>query len=143
MKYIIDVPEEPFSVIVLSTIKGIPIATNAEFEPYTEPDRQAVEDEVWELAKAVDEIIDYEWWCDSYREAKAKYEAWQKEEDQICVGDEVLYRHEKYFVGYVDDYRCHLIDINWMRMVAAKEEITKTGIHFDEVEELLKKMKED
>ena len=124
---------------------------------FAEPfDRKAIEDEVWGLIKDVnylgydDFVACFNGMTEeqvfelSYQEAKKKYEAWRKQKDGICVGDEVVYHGNKYVVGYVGaDEVYHIVDRNWIRVVVQGDyQIFKTGRHFDEVEELLKKMKE-
>ena len=156
MKYIIELPEEPLSLLALSTIRGIPKATKIEtFEPYIEPDRKAIEDEVWEFAKKVrlEEFIDEEGRLhgyisgfNSYSEAKAKYKAWLKQRDEIRVGDEVEICGTIGIVTrvpYLDEERVHyMAKSGTVYCNNAYAEIKKTGRLFDEVEELLKKMKE-
>ena len=131
--------------------------------PYEESDCKAIEDEVWEFATtctkmdgsdsvdvfggfSVDSFTKY-----SYQEAKAKYEAWKKK-DEIRIGDEVVYaddpNKEKAIVLRLyqpKQYRT-LADIlcedgTVVKMVNV-ESLAWTGRHFDEVEELLKKIKE-
>ena len=69
------------------------------YKPYT-IDRKAIEDEVWDLAKACCDIMDYEWQLDTYRQAKGKIEAWKKQKDEIRVGDEVLNHLGKPYIIY-------------------------------------------
>ena len=173
MKYLINIPE---SYVIRSPLKGevlgIPLLVSAtqktytlpteiQLEPYTEPDRKTIEDEVWEFAKKIGSFNglakrDLEG-CfghttiqgvmttyDTYREAKTKYEAWKAEKDKICVGDEVKHRGLNYVVGYVGaDKVYHLIDKNWLRtVVQGGYQLIKTGRHFPEVAELMKKMRE-
>ena len=125
------------------------VSTGFKLEPYTEPDRKAIEDEVWEFGMNTD----WSWVSEidtkplreySYQEAKEKYEAWKKQKDEIRVGDEVVYHGNKYVVGYVGaDEVYHIVDRNWIRVVVQGDyQIFKTGRHFDEVEDLLKKIKE-
>ena len=81
--------------------------------------------------------------CLTYSKAKAKYEAWKKQKDGLRVGDEVIYHRNKYIVGYVgEDEVYHLVDQCWIRVVVQGDyQLTKTGRHFSEVAELLKKMR--
>ena len=86
----------------------------------------------------------------SYQEAKAKYEAWK---DKIRVGDEVVYaddpNKEKAIVLRLyqpKQYRT-LADIlcedgTVVKMIKV-ENLAWTGRHFDEIADLLKKMKEE
>lgn len=174
MKYIIDLPKEYTSKSSLfGEILSIPIQINGgknyniptaiKIRPYTEPDRKAIEDEVWELVRLLINTNDSDLYeifnhIDSedviekmnYQEAKAKYEEWKKQKDEIRVGDEVEYvccdetirfvvtginnGHWAYGFKYPCDYdeSGEYCDLDQLR---------KTGRHFDEVAELLKKMK--
>lgn len=130
--------------------------------PYTEPDedeiRQRVEQEVWEFADKYYNMndIDFDDCCDSevqssYSEAKAKYEEWRKQKDEIRVGDEVTFKPND-AKGIV--IWCHVPDVyadvdkyavftgNFVEYCPI-EWLTKTGRVFPEVAELLKKMKEE
>jgi len=133
-------------------------------EPYTEPDRKAIEDEVWWFTEKLSRMkyeeirdcfgIGYEGEfdvlsCLTYSEAKAKHEAWKKQKDEIRVGDEVIPLDTRYDTmvvtklwaskgggGRVDAMAGDGKTYNFL-----KSDINKTGRHFDEVEELLKKMR--
>lgn len=124
--------------------------------PYTEPDRKSIEDEAWKFIRKfcmmeygdIRECYKEDYWSDifekyTYSEAKAKYEAWKKEKEEIHVGDEVELYGRKSIVVYVGaDEVYHLIDETWIReVVQGKYQLTKTGRHFDEVEKLLERMK--
>lgn len=111
-KYIIDIPEDRIGDFVGSTCLLMPFTmakhkgvynTNLKLTPYTEPDREAIENEVWELVGNInsmteEELLDvygiYEArYIDdnyTYQEAKAKYDAWKKSKEEIRVGDEVI-----------------------------------------------------
>lgn len=166
MKYIIDIPSE----LVLkddgysfSDGNSYCITGNlSKLTPYTEFNRKDIEDEVWKFVEKLEYLtfgeaedcfdVEYEGTpfvagMFSYKEAKAKYEAWMKEKDEIHVGDEIILGRElKMVVIQVDgngttiqavdeDGECYeCIELN---------EVKKTGRHFDEVAELLKKMNED
>lgn len=122
------------------------------------------QNEVWEFAKKVrlrsffddnhnlQPYLDY---FDSYQEAKAKHEELKKFENEIRVGDEVEYSclggtHrfvvfgvESTIVGntaYGFKYPCDYNDVGEYCKI---DMLTKTGRHFPEVEELLKKMKKE
>ena len=166
-KYIIDVPdnkeyeyvndEKTFLRIPISLgeneTKSISAPTFLRMTPYTEPDRKAIEDEVWDFSMKTDfawisEVGDKPLGDYSYQEAKAKYEAWKAEKakkDEIRIGDEVIYHGNKYVVGYVGvDEVYHIVSRNWMRVVVQGDyQIFKTGRHFPEVAELKKKMGEE
>ena len=162
MKYIIDIPDKyvmttnPKKLMILE--KGITIATGIELTPYTEPYRQAIEDEVWSFAWKIfnmdfgeyAKLFDDNECPSDYRETKAKYESWKKQKDEIRVGDEVEYecggdivrfvvtgfRGERAF-GFKN--QCEYDDVGEYCDI---EDLWKTGRHFDEVAELLKKMKD-
>ena len=165
MKYIIDVPDEHTDIKVFYTDADMKIIQSMRCEPYTVPDRKAIEDEVWEFATtctkmdgsdsvdvfggfSVDSFTKY-----SYQEAKAKYEEWKKQKDEIRVGDEVVYaddpNKEKAIVLRLyqpKQYRT-LADIlcedgTVVKMIKV-ENLAWTGRHFDEIADLLKKMKEE
>ena len=170
MKYIIDIPKEYesdwvnkssrlgfelcFPINETATNKKYHIPTGLKLESYTEPDRKAIENEVWEF------VCKFVWAVDdkkilgtdilhavrdmTYQEAKAKYKTWIKQMDEIRVGDEVKHRGLNYVVGYVGaDKVYHLIDKNWLRtVVQGGYQLIKTGRHFPEVAELLKKMRD-
>jgi len=81
----------------------------------------------------------------SYSEVKAEYEAWKKQKDEIRVGDEV-YDHTISGTGIVTNVvNKNMVDIMWddgsVNDSVSVKDLRKTGRHFDEVEELLKKMK--
>jgi len=137
-------------------------------EQYTKPDIKAAEDEVWELARRIicpsdcckdsisthtKEIFNKEGWEIrgifndlSYQEAKARYEEWLKQEDEIKVGDElkddgniravVLDILDEDYESYEVFTENGIVD-EWQKGM-----VVKTGRHFDEVEGLLKKMGE-
>lgn len=101
MKYVIDVPDNTHWIqwIMEGTkdhhpymdwinVKGLRF--------YTEPDRKAIEDEVWEFAWKIysmdigeyAEIFDDKGCPSDYREAKSTYEAWKKQkEDEESLKD--------------------------------------------------------
>lgn len=125
--------------------------------PYTAPDREAIENEVWDfvsklvwsfgdkeilgmgIAHAVRDM--------TYQEAKAKYEEWKNQKEEIRVGDEVEISGTIGIVTrvpYLDEERVHYIaKSGTVYCNNAYAEIKKTGRHFDGVEELLKKMGEE
>lgn len=154
--------------IILEGGKRYGIPTGIKLESCTEPDedeiRQKVEDEVWELAKKIgsfkgltrDElnecfgyitIQDVMTKYDTYQEAKSKYDAWEQEKEEVHVGDEVKIANTIGVVTRVPEYdeqRVHYIaESGTVYCNNAYADIVKTGRHFDEVENLLKKMEED
>lgn len=157
MKYLIEVPDETGQAYY-------------NIAPYTEPNNkdnamwmdgyekgvEAGRDDAWEFVMKCLKMDGNDFYeifnsCDalcltnlSYQEAKAKYESWKRTKE-IRVGDEVRYHGNKYIVGYVGaDEVYHIIDRNWIRTVVQGDyQIHKTGRRFDEVAELLKKMREE
>lgn len=120
---------------------------------HAEPDRKAIEDEVWEFAKKVrlEEFIDEEGRLhgyisgfNSYSEAKAKYEAWKKQEDEIRVGDEVALQdgNFKYVVMGFHFNTAYLLASDGSVSKFPVSKLRKLNRHFNETEELLKKMRE-
>ena len=134
-------------------------------ESYTEPDRKAIEDEVWELANYMGRMslterdlcfgfpLPQEVTMNlSYQEAKDKYEAWLKQKDKIHVGDEVIF--EMAFGNGLDNTMkavaldqattgeewCILTE-NGCIETHDEEDLYKTGRHFDEVGQMLEKMR--
>ena len=81
----------------------------------------------------------------SYSEVKAEYEAWKKQKDEIRVGDEVIYNSRTRAVVLEPETEKKYGEIftsEGSTIVVSHDDLEKTGRHFDEVEELLKKMKE-
>lgn len=89
----------------------------------------------------------------SYQEAKAKYEEWLKRKDEIHVGDELKQITAS---GSPTGAKCIVVKIDGDKMNGIKKDgslvvcssqvkrwWTKTGRHFPEVAELLKKMREE
>lgn len=136
--------------------------------PYTESDRKAIEDEVWEFVKEIilkdngtrmsgmfenelNECFGYPYYSDmfanlSYQEAKSKYEAWKKQKDETFdTGDEVYDKEIDSKGVILRRYNSDTLDILWDDGSAGEtiaiKAITKTGRHFPEVAELLEKMR--
>lgn len=124
---------------------------------HTEPDRKAIEDEVWEFATtctkmdgsdsvdvfggfSVDSFTKY-----SYQEAKAKYEEWKKQKNEIRVGDEVALQdgNFKYVVMGFHFNTAYLLASDGSVSKFPVSKLRKLNRHFNETEELLKKMRED
>ena len=164
MKYIIDIPDDTTCINALKYEDRKCVAARSyiipDLTPYTEPDIGDVEDEVWSFAwkifsmdiREYAEIFDDKGCSSDYREAKAKFEAWLKQKDEIHVGDEVAF--EMAFGNGLDNNMkavaldqatkgeewCVLTE-NGCVETHDEEDLYKTGRHFDEVEELLKKMR--
>lgn len=170
MKYIIELEDEPMKGTFEKDVnyyrcKQVPYWSLSEaminkLTPYPEPDRKAIEDEVWEFASMLmnmhpDVAEDIYWSMNggrgigvaaemTYQEAKSKYEAWKKQKDEIHVGDEVTSKFgDGVVIDIVADESVHILgkDGHWNEY--AEGEYRKTGRHFPEVAELLEKMRED
>jgi len=152
MKYIVDIPE---SMVIKSALKGLTlgitmkvpsnnqdfvIPTNIQLEPYTEPDIYLHTDNPtgWELYQ-------------DYQKAKERYETWKKQMNEIHVGDEVenashkkgiVFNHHISPSNGLEYVRVLYMDDDGNSFVSAweKNNVCKTGRHFDEVEVLLKNM---
>ena len=128
-------------------------------ETHTEPDRKAIEDEVWEFARKVEcmgigeieEAFDihrenamYPFNQMSYQEAKAKYKEWKKQKDEIRVGDEVALQdgNFKYVVMGFHFNTAYLLASDGSVSKFPVSKLKKLNRHFNETEELLKKMRE-
>lgn len=183
MKYIIDIPDEHESDFIVETPFGkrfcfpwritdvaYSLPTHLHVEEYTEPDREAIENEVWEFMKMIvlspeeggitwSELMSCMGNCTidsilkkfSFQEAKAKYDAWKKLKEEIHVGDEVEYECFGSVVRFVviEIYNKvaygfkYPFDHENIDDYCTVDKLKKTGRHFDEVEKLLKKMEED
>ena len=135
-------------------MKYILDSTGLTIVPYDDPDRKAIEDEVWDFAndafwsmtqEDIDECYDG-WFPKSYQEAKAKYEAWLKRKDETFDAGDEVYDKEIDSKGVIlRRYNSDTLDILWDDGSAGEtiaiKAITKTGRHFPEVAELLEKMR--
>lgn len=166
-KYIMNVPDEiikfmngKFDIFIEPEVKVGECRhykvrlDDTEITPYTEPDREAIENEVWEfVSKLVWSFVDREiLGMDialavrdmTYQDAKAKYDAWKKQKDEIRVGDEVKENTGLWtgvVVGFDEFDNLTIMDRSGKSCGGYKTRFfRKTGRHFDEVEELLKKM---
>lgn len=153
-KYIIDIPESfvlcsplkgeilgiPLSLCASATQQSYTLPTEIKLEPYTEPDIYPHTDNPtgWELYQ-------------DYQKAKERYETWKKQMNEIHVGDEVENAsHKKGIVlnhyispsSGLEYVRVLYMDDDGNSFISAweKNNVCKTGRHFDEVEELLKKI---
>ena len=168
MKYIIEIENEPFGrnddpffphgmdeLYRAKGFKSLVFDKNGldKLIPYIEPDRKAIEDEVWEFAWEVlqldlpvfREIFGYDTDKMDYREYKSKYEAWKKQRDEIHVGDEVIIKSDGVKGVVLDEDLCGEFSVfteNGCCEAYRKIHFEKTGRHFPEVTELLKKMRE-
>lgn len=164
-KYIIDVPDEGKyrlgqEYIFANDGERLVASCNlTDLTPYTEPDKEQIENEVWGFVRKIVVEMEcserYDCFGDdneafvigaySYKEVKEKYETWKKSKDEIRVGDEVEICGTIGIVTkvpYLDEERVHYIAKSGATYCNnAYAEIKKTGRHFDEIEELLKKMR--
>lgn len=167
MRYIIDAPSNLYKIG--GTLR-VPVKvgegdlcwydTYLKVESYTEPNRKAIEDEVWELTEKVymmgtkERELCFGFTSPTevmanlfYQEAKDKFEAWLKQKDEIHYGDEII--------SVDDDVKAVMLDCADYESIYVMTEngcverwkdldgVKKTGRHFPEVAELLKKMRED
>ena len=162
MKYIIDIPDNTHWIqwIMEGTKDHHPYMDWIDVKDlrfYTEHDRKAIEDEVWEFARGLLNYTDDDWEVITnmllldipYQEAKAKYEAWLKQKDEIHVGDEVIPTDTQYDPMIVtriwmDDHSRDCLDtlgLDGCICSFLTSNVKKTGRHFPEVAELLEKMR--
>lgn len=164
MKYIIDMPNQDYSYDeIFHTLKlkfyddNLSREVSLDAKPYTEPNCKAIETEVWDLARAVNDMryddfvscfggkteeMVYEL---SYSEVKAAYEAWKRTKEEICVGDEIeAETGKKACVLYTNPDGTQLFVFKADGMFAwwSKCAIHKTGKNYSEIAELLKKMRD-
>ena len=154
MKYIIDLPEE----FAEATKEYWEKTVGMQLEPYIEPDYKVIEDKIWELAENIYGMsIEDKMSCFGFsltsaitsnlscQEAKAKFEAWLERKNEIKVGDEYCDADEVFVVTNIDnsDIVSVIFTDGSMDELSKKElrECRKTGRHFNEVEELLKKIR--
>ena len=175
MKYIIDVPDTD-DYKIYSPLNGLELGlpwkimdktytlpTRIKLEPYTEPDRKAIEDEVWEFVRIClvmdgSDFVDAFDSCSyinlleySYQEAKDKYEEWLKQKEEIHVGDEVIpidVNYDTMIVTriWIDDHSRDCLDtlgLDGSICSFLTSNVKKTGRHFPEVSKLLEKMRSE
>lgn len=167
MKYIIDIPDNTHWIqwIMEGTKDHHPYMDWINVEDlrfYTEHDRKAIEDEVWEFVRCVHKMngddyhecfdiadVSDEDYCTkySYQEARAKYEAWLKQKGELHVGDEIvgIYSDDEKTPPLVvlkveGDYYYGMYSKTGS-FVQCGLNYEKTGRHFPEVAELLEKMR--
>ena len=151
-----ECPSERYDVMFGDGIGKDNICCCAGYRAINEQEiRQNVENEVWEFAKKVrlKEFFDdnhnlhpYLDYFDSYQDAKAKHEELKKQNDEVHVGDELKDdgNIRAVVLDIIDgDYESYevftengIVD-EWQKGI-----VVKTGRHFDEIEELLKKIGE-
>lgn len=165
-KYIIEIEDDPFiryecfpgeeKLYIAKGFKSLVFNQN-DLDKLTPYDESAAElrgaEKAWELAKKIsimpDEAKKEVWGTDkyntinlgySYAEAAEKYELWQKEKNEIKVGDEVSdCTVTGVIVGIRGDY-FRILFSNGATHFMSNREFKKTGRHFSEVADLLKKI---
>lgn len=155
MKYLIEVPDETGQAYYNIAPYTEPNEDNAMWMDGYEKGVEAGRDDAWEFVKVLYGLSDEELYeifpngCPyemTYSEAKKKYEAWKKE---IHVGDEIKIKGSSCADAVVigmDDYDLFIVwkdgETDRIEPPQRKQWI-KTGKHFPEVEELLKKITEE
>ena len=82
----------------------------------------------------------------SYQEVKVKYDEWKRKKEEIRVGDEVIIKSDGVKGVVLDEDLCGEFSVfteNGCCEAYRKIHFEKTGRHFPEVAELLKKMREE
>lgn len=169
MKYIIDIPNNEINRWICGTPYGkkllVPVSieegkeynirTDISVQNYSEFYQEDIENKVWELVDYMckmgvqerDLCFGFQLTTEvtanlSYQEAKAKFEAWLKQREEIKIGDEVIEDGYKGIITYVHDGLC---DVLWSDGSVNEDrdinDLSKTGRHFIGVVELLEKMK--
>lgn len=126
---------------------------------YTDLDREAIENEVWEFVRRIlgmpkdkyhecfdiDDITDDDFACKySYQEAKKVYEEWKKEKEKIDVGDEVWIMEDGQngvVTSTTDNGFLTIINEDGDSILRYDDDVVKTNRHYPEVEKLLKQMR--
>lgn len=164
-KYIIEIPDE---VPVSDELVPLDMCRPSWYWEAYKKGKAEAEDEVWEfighLINVSPSVTEDIYWSInggkgievavemSYQEAKAKYDAWEKQkEEEIHVGDEVFFKgdphKEKAIVLRLYQPKMYkpVSDVLWadgsVEKTVLVEKLMRTGRHFDEVDELLKKMR--
>lgn len=164
-KYIIDIPEKEMMYLnVWKCEEGKCVLTDthttSDLKPYTASESyidglKKGQNEAWKFARAVNDMgyddfvscfggkteeMVYEL---SYSEVKAAYEAWKRTKEEIRVGDEVIYNSRtRAVVLEPETYKKYgeIFTSEGSTIVVSHDDLEKTGRHFYEVEDLLKKM---
>ena len=173
MKYIIEFEDEPYmreDGVNYYTCKSacwykLEDTIINRLEPYIESNRKIIEDEVWKLADYIVRMgvqernlcFGFQFTTEvttnlSYQEAKSLFEKWMKSENEIHVGDEVVFEMA-FGNGLDNNMKAVVLDQaakgeEWCVLTENgcvethdEEDLCKTGRHFDEVAELLEKMR--
>jgi hypothetical protein len=138
--------------------KGYSCGLNDGRKIWQDENRQKVEQEVWEFASEfynADREVETLFSCDlddickkyTYSEAKAKYDAWKKEKDEIQEYDEIISEvpDNKAVIVRIDCWgQWHCVNSDGIFMVEINQQgyWRKTGRSFPELGDVLKKMEE-
>ena len=154
-KYIIDIPDE---VPVSDELVPFDMCRPSWYWEAYKKGKADTEDNAWEFAMTCLKMDGADFYkcfgCSmvdcltelSYHEAKAKFDAWKKEK-KILVGDEVIYNSRTRAVVLKPEtkerYGTILATSELATISASHDDLEKTGRHFPEVAQLLKKMREE
>lgn len=148
MKYIIDIPDDE-----LIPYNEISCNTDIWMEGYKKG-LVAGRDDAWNFARNLLNYTNKDWEdlmnllfvnnC-SYQEAKDMYEEWEREKNEIQIGDEVKDKDlDKGIITHVLATRC---DVLWFDGSVSEDvlisDLCKTGRHFDEIQNLLKTIEKE
>lgn len=155
MKYLIEVPDETGQAYYNIAPYIEPNEDNAIWMDGYEKGVEAGRDDAWNFARNLLNYTNKDWEdlmnlllvnsC-SYQEAKDMYEEWEREKNEIQIGDEVKDKdlEDKGIVTSVLATRC---DVLWFDGTVSEDvlmsDLYKTGRHFDEIQNLLKTIEEE
>ena len=164
MKYIIDIPEDTTCLNALRYEDRKCVSARSYIIPNLIPYVRSEsyidglkrgQNDAWNFARSLLNYTNKDWEdvmnlllinsC-SYQEAKNKYKEWQKEKNEIQIGDEVKNKglEDKGIVTYIEATRC---DVLWSDGSVNEDflmsDLYKTGRHFDEIQNLLKTIEEE
>ena len=155
MKYLIEVPDEAGQAYYNIAPYTEPNEDNAMWMDGYEKGVEAGRNDAWKFARNLLNYTNKDWEdlmnlllinnC-SYQEAKDMYEEWEREKNEIQIGDEVKDKgiEDKGIVTSVLATRC---DVLWFDGTVSEDvlmsDLCKTGRHFDEIQNLLKTIEEE
>lgn len=154
-KYLIEVPDETGQAYYNIAPYAEPNEDNAMWMDGYEKGVEAGRNDAWNFARNLLNYTNKDWEdlmnlllvnnC-SYQEAKDMYEKWEREKNEIQIGDEVKDKdlEDKGIVTSVLATRC---DVLWFDGTVSEDvlmsDLYKTGRHFDEIQNLLKTIEEE
>lgn len=179
-KYVVEIPEDTTCLNALRYEDGKCVSARSyiipDLTPYVKSESyidglKEGQNDAWEfvrkmISKSGNEVSEM-WGCatnfgevmrnTTYSEAKAKYEAWKKEKEEIHIGDEVQYSlagYEYTFIvfGKENDtlygMRTDKVDMDdiceiWEYCYKSDSTLVKTGRHFDEVSNLMERIRKN